>query len=261
MIGARWAAIVLIAPACTVPELDLDGRPCPCATGYVCDTSRNACVRPAAASDGGRDSGRDASRGSDAGGRDAGESDGGPPPECVFMDDFEDGALDGWQIGGGTWGVVAGEAVQSDPMNGFAFMTAPGSIDLDDVRVRARVRQNPGSRADGALEIDFRVDPEDPNYQYHCNFEPNTPAMRLMRVGNDDNVFLDQRVLRDSTPPFDAVTLVVEIRGSSFHCCVEEIAESDLAATESSYPRGSIGLKTWMMSGSFDCFEICPLAE
>lgn len=254
MIRGAW--VLLVVASCTVPDVDLDGRPCPCATGYVCDTSRNVCVRPTA----GRDAG-EPPPGTDAGDRDGGATDAGAPTDCAVFDDFEDGNLDGWQIGGGMWTVVAGEATQADTTNGFAFMTAAGSIDLDRVRVRARMRQLEGSDVQGALEIDFRVDPADPAQQYHCNFEPNTPAMRMMRVGNDDTLFLDERVLRDSTPPLDAVTMVVEIRGSAFHCYLEEVADSDLAGTDAAYARGAIGLKTWMMSGSFDWFEICRLSE
>src|SRR5262249_51703533 len=36
--------------ACSVPDLNLDGKQCPCAADYVCDTATNTCVRP---SDGG----------------------------------------------------------------------------------------------------------------------------------------------------------------------------------------------------------------
>jgi hypothetical protein len=42
----RIAAIATLWPlvACSVPALDVDGKACPCADGYVCDTTRNTCV-------------------------------------------------------------------------------------------------------------------------------------------------------------------------------------------------------------------------
>jgi hypothetical protein len=47
--------VVLAASAlasCLIPDVNLDGRPCPCASGYACDVPHNVCVR--ALSDGGR---------------------------------------------------------------------------------------------------------------------------------------------------------------------------------------------------------------
>jgi hypothetical protein len=37
---------------CLIPDVNLEGRPCPCASGYVCDVPRDVCVR--AIPDGGR---------------------------------------------------------------------------------------------------------------------------------------------------------------------------------------------------------------
>ena len=40
-----WVGMVIAsAIACSVGALDLSGRECPCATGYVCDTATNTCV-------------------------------------------------------------------------------------------------------------------------------------------------------------------------------------------------------------------------
>jgi hypothetical protein len=38
-IATSWLAV-----ACSVPALDVDGKACPCADGYVCDTTSNTCV-------------------------------------------------------------------------------------------------------------------------------------------------------------------------------------------------------------------------
>lgn len=45
-------ASALFLASCLIPDVNLDGRPCPCASGYACDVPRNVCVR--ALSDGGR---------------------------------------------------------------------------------------------------------------------------------------------------------------------------------------------------------------
>lgn len=42
--GAALAACALLA-ACILPDVDLEGRACPCAEGYGCDTATNTCVK------------------------------------------------------------------------------------------------------------------------------------------------------------------------------------------------------------------------
>lgn len=104
------ALAALVAAGCTVEELDLRGRRCPCTDGWVCDEALDECV-PAGRLDGGRDAGttpdagpRDAAgidaAGTDAGARDAGSidpgasdagardagRDGGPPPMDAGVD-------------------------------------------------------------------------------------------------------------------------------------------------------------------------------
>lgn len=37
-------ALALLSSACVLPDADLDGLPCPCAEGYVCDAVKNECV-------------------------------------------------------------------------------------------------------------------------------------------------------------------------------------------------------------------------
>jgi hypothetical protein len=253
----KWIALLAIAGACVVPDVDLEGRPCPCATGYECDRARNVCARPSLV-----DGGRDAASPTDAGAPlDVGPFDGGTDAalECVLYDDFDDGALDEWRVLGGTWDVVDGHATQHDAMSGAAFMVAPGTVELDFVRVRARMRQISSGRTDGALEIDWRVDPGNPTEQYHCNYEPNVPAMRLQRESVDIQKFLDERVIGGVPGPLEPVTMVVEIRGDSFRCRLEEVVNSEVEGVDTVFTTGGIGLKTWMMSGAFDWFEICRL--
>jgi hypothetical protein len=46
MRGRHWARLFALAvlTACSVAQLDLSGKHCPCAEGYVCDTAGNVCV-------------------------------------------------------------------------------------------------------------------------------------------------------------------------------------------------------------------------
>ena len=105
---------------CSFGEVDLRGKRCPCAVGWVCDTPANRCVEEiapgmdaGATPDGAADAGADA-RGIDAGGIDAPASDSGAPPDAAvgtvcaesvaasayFCDGFEDGpGFAGWSRG------------------------------------------------------------------------------------------------------------------------------------------------------------------
>lgn len=83
-------ASMLVLGACNLGEVDLTGKECPCAQGWVCDRSVNECVRELdAGSDAGPDAGVDAASqdaGMDAGadgGPDAGPPDAGPP--CTIL--------------------------------------------------------------------------------------------------------------------------------------------------------------------------------
>jgi hypothetical protein len=51
-IGCLLAARLLAS--CAVADLDLAGKHCPCADGYVCDPQTDTCVFPASGDDGGR---------------------------------------------------------------------------------------------------------------------------------------------------------------------------------------------------------------
>lgn len=96
--------VVLALAGCVLPEVALDGRPCPCVEGFVCDTRTNVCVPkgvdpnldggprdggPGAERDGGDDPNRDAGEVERDGGvpRDGGPGrDGGPRDAGIFPD-------------------------------------------------------------------------------------------------------------------------------------------------------------------------------
>ena len=110
VIGGALAAGLLAG--CTVSELDLEGRACPCIAGWVCDESRDVCVRGDAGTAGVDAGDRDATSPEDAGDRDAGEVDAGSDPDggpvgdptgcdddhadALFCDGFEGGDFSLW---------------------------------------------------------------------------------------------------------------------------------------------------------------------
>lgn len=43
--NATWCGPLLVSLGCTVPAVDLDGRPCPCVDGWICDAVSQTCER------------------------------------------------------------------------------------------------------------------------------------------------------------------------------------------------------------------------
>lgn len=71
LLSAAAATAIAAVSSCTVADLDLSGKHCPCAAGWSCDTARNVCVFVAAGGDGGAP-GNDGGGGPGDGGDDGG---------------------------------------------------------------------------------------------------------------------------------------------------------------------------------------------
>ncbi len=78
-VGSTGRALVglTLAAGCSVPNIDLEGRPCPCLGGWQCEAETQTCVRGA-----GENSGT--AQGSSTGGETSAESSTGTPPQAAF---------------------------------------------------------------------------------------------------------------------------------------------------------------------------------
>jgi len=270
---------ILLVSACTVPEVDLDGRPCPCVDGYVCDDATNTCVADGEPGDAGVDIGADTSAmdtstpdttvsdtsvPTDTGPGDAPPVDTGPDVGVgCFHDDFDATGLPGWSIEAGDWSQRGGEATQGDSSANLAFMYAEATDGMRNFRATARMRQLTGAFG-GALEITFRTNTADPLEQYFCNWEPNNAQMVLMRGDPTDGTrsLNDLDLDLERTPGWDALasfTMVLEVDGADFRCWVEEVPGTEITARDTRYRAGAVGLKTYQMSGAYDYLTVCPL--
>lgn len=273
-------ALVVSLAGCTVPEVDLEGRPCPCVDGYVCDEPTNTCMRTGTGTDAATDAPPADSSAPDSATPDVGPGDtsavgdtgvvadtstdatGDASPGC-WRDDFDAPGLPGWTVVAGDWSQSGGEAIQSNDVVNLSFMFADELGGTGDFRATTRMRQTSGSRG-GALEICFRTNPSEPGEQYFCNWEPNNAQMVLMR---GDAVFgtrslqeLDLDV--ESSPGWDALrtfTMVLEVEGNRFRCWIEEVPGTEIVAVDRSYDVGAVGLKTYQMAGAYEYLEVCPL--
>jgi hypothetical protein len=151
-----WIVAVLFAggvlfPGCVLGDVELEGRPCPCATGWTCDEAENVCVRSdgrdggtrdggtrdAGPRDGGpdsdiedagtaRDGGPDGSA-EDGGPEDAGTDAGvdtGPPPDVLFEEDFERGDFTRWSYRNETNGAVTNVNDAASARRGARYLRA-----------------------------------------------------------------------------------------------------------------------------------------
>lgn len=137
------AGCVLLA-GCVLGDVELDGRPCPCASGWTCDDVENVCVRDrdGGTRDGGtRDAGDDAGSnvdGGDADVMDAGSEDGGPevdggvdagtdagpPANILFEEDFELGDFTRWSYRNETNGTVTNVNDAASAHGGARYLRA-----------------------------------------------------------------------------------------------------------------------------------------
>ncbi len=264
------AALGQLGLACAIPDIELDGLPCPCANGFECDPATSTCVREVGVDGGSHaDGGPDARGGLDSGpGTDGGtqELDGGTvgaDASSCFYDDFEDGVLDGWQIEAGDWSAVGGEARQGDFRASLAYMFAEETTRLTNYRIRSQFRlvRDDGP---GAIEVDFRIDPAQTGSQYFCNWEPNTGDFLVMwQSPSITTEVIDMLTIdTDTISGFDVnapITMNIEVRGSTIHCWLDEIPGADLTVTDARHPTGAVGFKTYALSAAYQFLEVCPL--
>jgi len=246
-------ALVSVLAACSIPDVNLAGKPCPCATRYVCDSATSTCVTSLGGSDaarGGSDAGTDSSV--------AASCLAAPLTTPLYSTTFPD--LSGWAIGGGTWAATDNQAVQSDAGNGLAYAYHPSSTQLTDQRVVSHFQMISGG--DGrALELAVRVQGGVSAGQYHCNWEPTDGAFLIMytqtatMTGQLAMTNIDLRLI-PSYSPFDPVTMELQVRGSRLDCCLREIPAASLTAMDTQFTSGSPGMKTYEESGSYDYVDV-----
>lgn len=151
-----FAACVLFTgvlfTGCVLGDVELEGRPCPCASGWTCDEVESVCVRDldAGARDGGtrdggtrdagdagrEDAGSELDGGDDAGIEDGGPdvdggvdagTDAGPPPNILFEEDFERGDFTRWSYRNETNGTVASVNDAASAHAGSRYLRARSS--------------------------------------------------------------------------------------------------------------------------------------
>jgi len=242
-------ALVTIA-GCSIKDVDLTGKACPCPDGWVC-AADNTCQRSVTPGD-------------DA------------PivhPDVAMMDtplpatscltapyttvkyatmDFSDYAIT-WQSVGGAWSVGNNALAQTDKVAdlSYAYHTMP--IAQANYRIVSTMKQTQGA-AGGALEIAFRID-DVKQSMYHCNYQPNDGLFLIQHTDNavGGGSLMEIQLGNLTTTPF---TMEVQVTGNQLECCIDNVAGAHITVTNSLYATGLAGVKTYRMAGGFTSFAL-----
>jgi hypothetical protein len=241
----RLAAVVAIA-GCSVADVDLAGKQCPCSSTYVCDEPTQTCVRP------GGDAGADTGDGPTA--HSCLGSD--PTTSPMFSDPFDN--LVRWAIPAGIWMATGGEAL-SAKTDTYSYAFPILTTAANDYRVVTTVRQVDHTDVSSAYEIAFRVQGQT-GEMFHCNWEPNDHHIVIQHTGAGgqlSNVLADQMIpVPASFDPLQPVTLELEMMGSMVTCCVREVPGSMIQSGPITLPSGPPGIKSWKMQAAYTDFAI-----
>ena len=234
------AALLVALAGCSVPALSLDGKPCPCAGGYTCNTATNKCEATI-----------------DAAKRDA------PGLGCLGTAPgasvYALGTFD-WTKAAGTWTGSGASVAQTDATANLAFATAlPSEVAPSLAGFRVVVDMT-GSAGGEYLGVAFRVTGTGAQ-QYDCMFSPGTGINGTLAFdvrNNPGNIVGTPLLVTGLTDSGTSGTyrLEVLVSNGSIKCCIDGIANATLSTTDTTYASGEVGLVTSLMSATFASFAV-----
>jgi hypothetical protein len=223
--------LVAALAACSVPDLDLTKKGCPCTSGYVCVA--NTCQRTTA------DGGPTSCLGS-------------APGALLYADTFDATTIDpGWMTSS-MWSQSGGQLTQSD-VNDQLAVASTSHVTTPSYRVVAQMSATAGGLAMGISVRSVGGGRQ----QYDCLWEPGATGVLLWQstnAGGQPSTLMTQIGL----PSSSSVTMEVTAIGTELRCCIDDIAGAtlDVSNPSPSYPTGEPGLMTDRMRASFDNFAV-----
>lgn len=237
------AALATLA-ACSVPELSLDGKQCPCVEeGYVCDELTNRCLMT---NDGG------------------GIIDTPSATQCLpTISETElyryTGTFD-WQHENPSWMATSSEIQQtsSSVQNSYAFKTNAELTSANDVHVISSMRQLQLGNGTPALGIALRTQLDLQNKShYACMWSSKARSLAIELYTTGGATTVQSVVVPGSAVLPTSFTMEASITGSTIACCIREIAEARIAgAMDATVASGYPGLQTTRMQASFGSFVV-----
>lgn len=240
----RWALVVALA-ACSVPELSLEGKQCPCVdVGFVCDEITNRCLP---VNDGGTIIDTPAAT------------------QCLpAINETEiyryTGTFD-WQHEDTTW--MGGAQItqsSSTEMDSYAYKTSSDLSAAPDYKIITSMRQTTAGSGTPSLGVVLRaqLNTQDKR-RYICSWIPKNRELRI-EVANTGNVTTlgSALVAGGGQLPMN-LTMEAEISGTTLACCLREISTAhlvDVTDPNATVLMGYPGLQTNRMSASFGSFVV-----
>lgn len=249
-----WGAALL--SACSVDAVNLEGRACPCVSGYVCD-STNHCVLSG----------------------DAAPSDGAPPGDSsdagdagtlLFDEEFDGGTLDTtnkWVVtGDGNWFIQNGYGEQTNGNSSATLIYAKNFVAAADYHIVTRMHSTGPFDAghDLAPEIAFRIDPSQTKYNIplngRCNVDFQANVLYLQLTTSQNDVTVDTTPLPISSNFDQSTWFVIDaiISGGNIKCTVtiDNLTPVSVVGTNFPIASGSFGLKTYDTMAEFAWFRV-----
>ena len=232
-------ALLVLLAACSVPAVNLDGKQCPCAAGYTCQTSTNTCKALV-------DAKRDDTGGSNS-------CLGSAPGASLYSDSF-DGAMTFTTLSG-TWSQSGGQLVQTDTTGGLAVAyTTNSATNVGTYRVVAAMTgMTPGTAMGIAVRITAGM-----RQQYDCLWEPGTTGTLLWQSVNNGGNATTLGTPTVGVPTSLAVTMEVLATPTMIKCCIDNLsgAVNTVNNPSPTLSSGVPGLATLDMHAAFDGFDV-----
>ncbi|HEY5921483.1 MAG TPA: hypothetical protein VIV11_07420 [Kofleriaceae bacterium] len=245
MTRALLGLVVPALAACSVPELSLEGKQCPCVdVGFVCDEVTNRCL---ATNDGGTIIDTPAAT------------------QCLpAITETElyryTGTFD-WQHEDPSWmGGAQITQTSTSAMDSYAYKTAAELTAAPDYKIISSMRQvQPGSGTPAfGIVLRAQLNAQD-KMRYLCQWIPKQRELRIEVQGGGNVMTLGSVIIPGSGQVPTNVTMEASVTGSTLACCLREISAARILSAPDpnmTVMMGYPGLQTNRMSASFGSFVV-----
>ncbi|HEY5946728.1 MAG TPA: hypothetical protein VIV40_14595 [Kofleriaceae bacterium] len=239
----KLALALVLACACSVPPISLDGKQCPCIdVGYTCDKLTNRCL---ATNDGGVIIDSPAATQC--------------LPQVPETELYRYTGMFDWQHADTSWtGGTEITQTSNNVQNSYTFKTSAELTAAKDVHVISSMRQiqpGTGSPAFG-IALRAQLDTQDRSH-YACMWSSKARELYIeVSQGGNTSTLKAVPIPGTNTLP-TSFTMEASVTGSTLACCIREIAPARLSAVmDTSVIAGYPGVQTQRMEAAFGSFVV-----
>ena len=238
-----WLAWLASAAACSVPELSLEGKQCPCVEdGYVCDVDTNRCLKT---NDGGMIIDTPAATQC--------------LPAANETEIYRYAGMFDWQHEDASWmGGAQITQTSSNAMDSYTFKTSSELTPVKDYHIISSMRLVQTGSGEPSLGIVLRaqLSLQDKN-RYICSWIPKLRELRVEVAQGGNVASLASAVVASGGQLPTSFTMEAKVAGSTLACCIREIATARIMmATDTAVMAGYPGVQTHRMQAAFASFVV-----